>query len=159
MHGLDEIPTGHNTTRRSPTDPSTQAQPGTHDQSTLDGSLSLSLSKTATGPARNFDVDRLALLIASAALEAARLRAEGKIPTQPQPLSALPATPRSVYTPASVPSTRVGSVRRQQTVDLSTMDGSFSSNFVLLPKSATTKIETHTPISAIDVEKSEAEVP
>lgn len=131
--------------------PTKQAQTSTTD-APLDGSV------------RNFDVDRLALLIAHAALEAARLKAEGKAPLPaPSPATALPPTPKSVYTPASVPCARVGSVRRQQTVDLSTMDGSFSSNFAHFPvpksASAASKIVTDTPISAIDVEKSEAEAP
>lgn len=141
----------------------TQTQPATAD-APLDGSLSLSSSKTnaATGPVRNFDVDRLALIIAHAALEAARLKAEGKAPLQAQPATMLPATLKSVYTPASVPSTRVCSVRRQPTVELGTLDGSFSSNFAHFPapKSAVSKMMTSTSLSAIPVEElCEAEAP
>ena len=132
-------------------------------QQQLDGSLSLTLSSSArpTAATRNFDVDRLALLIAGAALEAARLKAEGKAPAAAATATAtLPglsaATPQSaaVYTPGMG-----NGVRRLPTVDLSTLDGSFSSNFggPAASKAATT--ETPITITGIAVEASEAGAP
>lgn len=125
-----------------------------HAPAGVDGSLS-------SGPAaaRSFEVDRLALLIASASLEAARLKAEGKAPVV---AADLPHTPKSVFTPASTITLSTsgvgfGSVRRQPTVDLSTLDGSFSSNFHLSPQSG--KARADTAIAAIAVEKSEQEAP
>lgn len=120
--------------------------------------LSLSASATTIGPARSFEVDRQALLIARAALEAAWLRTEGKAP--PVAVAVAGHTPWSASTPAcgGVGASGSSGVRRLPTVELSSLDGSFSSNFHASPHSAKARAGGAS-IAAIAAERSEEAAP
>lgn len=146
--------------RRHTHDTQQQAPPTPLDSidSSSNSTLALSLSASATtiGPARSFEVDRQALLIARAALDAARLKAEGKTP--PVAVAAAGYTPWSAYTPAvsgGIGVSSSGGVRRLPTMEL---NGSFSSNFHLSPQSGKALAEGAS-IAAIAGERSEEAAP